>query len=89
MGARAALRVGTGLVTVASPLDAVAANAAQLTAIMLKPFGAHVGSRNPEQMSGKNAVLIGPGAVAVLSRRGRWSRSCSNSMPRPCSMPMR
>ena len=50
MGARAALRVGTGLVTVGSPMDAVAANAAQLTAIMLKPFeGARGPRRNPER----------------------------------------
>ena len=38
LAARAALRVGAGLVSVASPLDAVAVNAAHLTAIMVKPF---------------------------------------------------
>jgi len=38
MGARGALRAGAGLVTVASPVDALATNAAHLTAIMLKPF---------------------------------------------------
>jgi NAD(P)H-hydrate epimerase len=36
LAARGALRVGAGLVTVASPNDALAANAAQLTAIMLR-----------------------------------------------------
>ncbi|HVY85272.1 MAG TPA: NAD(P)H-hydrate dehydratase [Caulobacterales bacterium] len=35
MAARAALRVGAGLVTVLSPSDALAENAAQLTAVML------------------------------------------------------
>ncbi|MES1200521.1 MAG: NAD(P)H-hydrate dehydratase [Pseudomonadota bacterium] len=35
LSARAALRVGAGLVTVLSPRDAVAENAAQLTAVML------------------------------------------------------
>ncbi|MFZ2029438.1 MAG: NAD(P)H-hydrate dehydratase [Vitreimonas sp.] len=36
LAARAALRVGAGLVTVVSPSDAAAENAAQLTAIMLR-----------------------------------------------------
>src|SRR5258706_7326102 len=38
LAARAALRVGAGLVSVASPPDAVAVNAAHLTAIMSKGF---------------------------------------------------
>ena len=37
LGARGALRAGAGLVTVASPRDALAVNAAQLTAIMVRP----------------------------------------------------
>lgn len=36
LAARAALRIGAGLVTVASPTDALAENAAQLTAVMLR-----------------------------------------------------
>lgn len=61
LGARGALRAGAGLVTVASPHDAVAVNAAHLTAVMLKPF------EGPEGLAAiladvrKNAVLIGPG----------------------------
>ncbi|MGI9404160.1 MAG: NAD(P)H-hydrate dehydratase [Hyphomicrobium sp.] len=64
MGARGALRAGAGLVTVASPVDALATNAAHLTAIMLKPF------QNPSALAKiladrrKNAVLIGP-AVGI------------------------
>ncbi len=60
LGARGALRVGAGLVTVASPPDAVAVNAAHLTAIMLQPFD------GPEDLARiladkrKNAVLLGP-----------------------------
>ena len=38
LAARGALRVGSGLVSVASPADAVLVNAGQLTAIMVKPF---------------------------------------------------
>lgn len=61
LGARAALRTGAGLVTVASPPEAVLVNAAHLTAIMLKSF------RGPEGLAGiladrrLNACLIGPG----------------------------
>ena len=38
LAARAALRAGAGIVSVASPPDAVAVNAAQLTAVMVAPF---------------------------------------------------
>ena len=38
LAAKAALRIGSGLVTVASPLESVATNAAHLTAIMIAPF---------------------------------------------------
>jgi NAD(P)H-hydrate epimerase len=61
LAARAALRVGAGLVSVASPPDAVAVNAAHLTAIMLKPFEGADGLA--ELLSDKrlNAVALGPG----------------------------
>jgi NAD(P)H-hydrate epimerase len=49
------------LVTVASPLDAVAVNAVHLTAIMLKPFEAPEGLAALLEDVRKNAVLIGPG----------------------------
>jgi NAD(P)H-hydrate epimerase len=61
LGARGALRVGAGLVTIASPPEALATNAAHLTAIMLKPFsGAQALARLLEDRR-RNAVLIGPG----------------------------
>jgi ADP-dependent NAD(P)H-hydrate dehydratase / NAD(P)H-hydrate epimerase len=61
MGARAALRAGAGLVTVASPPEAVLANAAHLTAIMLLPFDRPDGLAAILADHRKNAVLIGPG----------------------------
>ena len=70
MGARAALRAGAGLVTLASPEDAVAVNAAQLTAVMLLPFA------GPDGLSGiladrrKNAVLLGPALGLGEATRG-------------------
>ncbi|MDB5521152.1 MAG: hypothetical protein JWQ82_749 [Tardiphaga sp.] len=62
MAARAALRGGAGLVTVASPTDAFAVNAVALTAVMLtatdtaRQFATLL---NDERL---NAVVIGPGA---------------------------
>ena len=61
LGARGALRIGAGLVTIASPRAAFPVNATHLTAIMLTPFDV------PEGLTGvladirRNAALIGPG----------------------------
>ena len=62
MAARAALRAGAGLVTLASPRDALAVNAAALTAVMVRAVD------NPIQFAELfndkrfNACVIGPGA---------------------------
>ncbi len=61
LAARAALRVGAGLVSVASPPDALAVNAAALTAIMVKPFSDAAGLSHLLQDRRFNAVVIGPG----------------------------
>ena len=62
LAARAALRVGAGLVTLASPLDAVAVNAAHSTAVMVAPFDGFAGFSALLADSRRNAILIGPGA---------------------------
>lgn len=67
LGARAALRVGAGLVTVASPPDALTINAAQLTAIMVREADGAKGLAKLLEDERKNAVLIGPG-VSVGSQ---------------------
>jgi hydroxyethylthiazole kinase-like uncharacterized protein yjeF len=62
LAARGALRAGAGLVTVASPRDALVVNAAALTAVMVRAidtpveFAEMIGDRR------LNAVAIGPGA---------------------------
>jgi len=61
LAARGALRVGAGLVSVASPPDAVATNAASLTAIMVKPFSEAAGLSDLLKDRRFNAVVIGPG----------------------------
>ena len=61
LGARAALRSGAGLVTVASPPDSLAVNAAQLTAIMVARCDGAEKLAEILADPRKNAVLIGPG----------------------------
>ncbi len=80
LAAGAALRSGAGLVTLASPPDAVMVNACHLTAVMLKKMrGADA---IPELLADRrlNAVLIGPGfgvgpctceAVSAILDEGR------------------
>jgi NAD(P)H-hydrate epimerase len=60
MGARGALRIGAGLVTVASPPDALYVNAVHLTAIMLLAFEGAEGLADILDDRRKNAVLLGP-----------------------------
>ena len=61
LAARGALRVGAGLVSVASPPDSVAINAAALTAIMVKPFSGASGLAQLLQDRRLNVVVVGPG----------------------------
>jgi hydroxyethylthiazole kinase-like uncharacterized protein yjeF len=61
LGARGALRAGAGLVTVASPRDAIAVNAAQLTAIMVREADDARALASLLADPRKNAVLVGPG----------------------------
>lgn len=58
LGARAALRAGAGLVTVACPPDAVVAHASQLNAVMTAPFTDFADILADRR---RNAVLVGPG----------------------------
>jgi len=61
LAARGALRAGAGLVTIASPRDALAVNAAASLAVMVRP------ADGPDELTGflsdarRNAVLLGPG----------------------------
>jgi hydroxyethylthiazole kinase-like uncharacterized protein yjeF len=64
LAARGALRIGAGLVTVASPPDALAVNAAHLTASMLKPFDGADGLSRLLSDKRLNAVVLGPGLGA-------------------------
>lgn len=66
LAARAALRIGSGLVTVASPPEALGVNAAHLTAVMLRGCDGPEGLRailNDERL---NSLVLGP-ALGVHS----------------------
>jgi hydroxyethylthiazole kinase-like uncharacterized protein yjeF len=62
LAARAALRVGAGLVTLASPRDAVALNAGHETAVMVAPFEGEAGFAELLADPRRKTILIGPGA---------------------------
>jgi hydroxyethylthiazole kinase-like uncharacterized protein yjeF len=61
LAARGALRIGAGLVSVAAQADAVAINAAQLTAIMVRHFKSAKGLAELLSDARLNAVIAGPG----------------------------
>jgi NAD(P)H-hydrate epimerase len=70
LAARGALRIGAGLVTVASPPDALIVNASQLTAIMVRAFDGAKGLAELLSDKRKNAVAIGPGCGVGAATAG-------------------
>ncbi len=81
LAARAALRIGAGLVTIASPPEALGVNEAQLTALMLRGCDGPDGLAAILQDPRFNTLVLGPAlgvhavtramvAVAVQARRG-------------------
>ena len=77
MSARAGLRIGAGLVTLASPPDALAINATALQAVMVRAFGSDVELHALAEAA--DAAVIGPAAgvgpataanVRALARTG-------------------
>lgn len=69
LAARGALRIGAGLVSVAAEGDAVAINAAHLTAVMVKPFEGVTGLSSLLADKRLNAVVAGPGLGAGEATR--------------------
>jgi hydroxyethylthiazole kinase-like uncharacterized protein yjeF len=77
LAARAGLRIGAGLVTIYSPPEALASNAAHLEAVMLKPFDTDLELEQGADEA--DAAVIGPAAgvtettllnVLALARTG-------------------
>ncbi len=70
LAARAALRVGAGLVTIAGTKEALAVHAAQVTAIMLTEVREAADLAEVLSDTRKNAVAMGPGmGVGIATRR--------------------
>jgi hydroxyethylthiazole kinase-like uncharacterized protein yjeF len=67
LAARAGLRIGAGMVTVLSPPDACAANAAHLEAVMLKPFADRAALLHAADTC--DVAVIGPGAGITQETR--------------------
>ncbi len=91
LSARGSLRVGSGLVTLAAPFDAVAVVAAQLTAIMIAPWETTNDALRLIDDPRINSVLIGPGfgvgnlvcelVLALLSGDVRGQRKLRSKPP--------
>ena len=61
LAARGALRAGAGLVTIASPREALAINAAASLAVMVRPVDGAAELRNFLADKRRNAIVVGPG----------------------------
>lgn len=61
LAAMSALRMGSGLVTVACPVEALTINASNLTAIMVKSFADTFSLARLVEDQRKNCIVIGPG----------------------------
>jgi len=83
LAARAALRVGAGLVTLASPPDAVLVDAAHSTAVMVAPFEGLAGFAALLADPRRNAVLIGPGAGVGEQTRALVTAALAEPSPAP------
>ncbi|WP_267357161.1 MULTISPECIES: NAD(P)H-hydrate dehydratase [unclassified Methylobacterium] len=77
LAARGALRIGAGLVTIASPAGALAENAAHLTAIMLRPCETADDLDDLLTDERLNVVLAGPGLGAGEPTRERVAVAAS------------
>jgi hydroxyethylthiazole kinase-like uncharacterized protein yjeF len=62
LAARAALRSGAGIVTIASPPDAVVVNSGHLTAVMVAPFASASEFEALLADERRRAITLGPGA---------------------------
>ena len=79
LAARAALRIGAGLVTLACEPNAVAVNADHETAVMIAPFDGEAAFAILLSDLRRNAVLIGPGAGVGEATRARVRAALSAS----------
>src|SRR6185312_6662496 len=70
LAARGALRAGAGLVTTASPREALAVNAAANLAVMVRPVDGAAELAEFLSDARRNAILLGPGGGVGVRTRG-------------------
>jgi hydroxyethylthiazole kinase-like uncharacterized protein yjeF len=71
LAARAAARVGAGLVTLAAPASAWAVYAAALTSVIVQPVGGEGDFAALLEDARRNAILLGPGAGTGATTRSQ------------------
>ena len=79
LAARAALRAGAGLVTVASPREALAINAAASLAVMVRPVDGAAELTEFLADKRRNAVLLGPGGGAGPTMLGQATAALASA----------
>ncbi|CAK0780004.1 ADP-dependent (S)-NAD(P)H-hydrate dehydratase / NAD(P)H-hydrate epimerase [Azospirillaceae bacterium] len=82
LAARAAMRIGAGLTTIACPQDSFAIYAIALTSILVEPIANDMEFSEFLTDSRRNGVLIGPGAGVSAETRSRVLAALSSG--RPC-----
>ena len=88
LAARGALRAGAGLVTIASPREALSVNAAASLAVMVRPVDGAAELAAFLADKRRNAVVLGPGGGVGPAMREQVGAALA-SEPRWCSTPMR
>ena len=73
LAARGALRAGAGLVTIASPRDALAVNATENVAVMVRPVDGAAELKQFLADRRRNAVILGPGGGVGPAMREKVS----------------
>ena len=89
LAARGALRAGAGLVTIASPREALSVNAAASLAVMVRPVDGAAELADFLADKRRNAVVLGPGGGVGQAMRDQVVAALSPALPPWCSMPMR
>ena len=85
LAARACLRVGAGLVTLATPAEALAVNASHLTAVMVRVADSAAGLADVLGDARRNGVVLGPGLGVGDGTRDLVAAALAPCPERPAS----
>ena len=88
LAARGALRAGAGLVTIASPREALLVNAAANLAVMVRPVDGPTELDEFLADARRNAIVLGPGGGVGPAMRALVQVALAGERALWCSMPM-